>query len=215
MTCEQLCEQFKQILSKTKNNLGEEAFILAQCTDKLIIAKLSDYEFDFDKLFKHGFDIRIFSTKGEWHLFRASIDKEFAVRKVVEKENGDGITQKIWHGTVVSDPDAPEEQREYTKGKDGERKFYYYKDTENNGKDDRFFYDEEQFLDIDTTKKPNEQGVAATGGGRYQLPINNYNDAKIRIRNYCTYDEVGRSSVADWRIVKFVEGIKEDKHNEQ
>ena len=196
-------EQFKAKLLEAKNDLENDAFILAQRTNKLIIENLNNYEFDFDELSNHGIDIRLFSTKGEYHLFRATIDKEFSVRKVIETENENGtIIQKIWHDLDTTKEPEP---RKYTKEIDGEREFYYYKDTENNGKDDRFFYDEEQFLDIDTTKKPNEQGVAATGGGRYQLPINNYNDAKIRIRNYCTYDEVGRASVTDWRIVEFVE----------
>ena len=179
-------EEFESKLAEAKSTLGAEACILAQCTNKLIIKKLSENDLDFDELFRHGFDIRVFSEKGELHLFRASIDKDFCAR-------------------LVLDEDIDKEK----------------------------YYDQDQFLDIDTTKSDKLRELAkttthvpqtiqidkdksdklqklavATGGGEYHLPISNLNDAKIKIRNFVKYDEVGRAYVSDWRIVNFIEGGK-------
>ena len=151
-------EEFESKLLQAKSDLGADACILAQCTDELIIEELSEYDFDFDELFRHGFDIRVFSEKGELHLFRASINKDFIARFALD--------------------DA--------------------------GKD---YIDQCQFLDIDTSKLLQESAVA-TGGGEYHLPISNFKDAKIKIRNLVKYDEVGRAYVSDWRIVNFIEGGK-------
>lgn len=73
------------------------------------------------------------------------------------------------------------------------------------------YWDEEQYLDIDTQKtealqnnKENTFIVHATGGGRYQLPGVVYNqNPKVTIRNYLEYESDGRCYVKDWRIVKF------------
>ena len=180
-------EEFESKLLQAKSDLEPDVCILAQCTDELIIEKLSEYyDFAFDELFRHGFDIRVFSEKGELHLFRASIDKDFCAR-------------------LVLDEDIDKEK----------------------------YYDQDQFLDIDTTKSDKLRELAkttthvpqtiqidkdksdklqklavATGGGEYHLPISNFKDAKITIRNFVKYDEVGRAYVSDWRIVNFIEGGK-------
>jgi hypothetical protein len=61
--------------------------------------------------------------------------------------------------------------------------------------------DEEQYLDIDTTKnKNNSFNYTATGGGNYSLPINNAE--KLKIRNYVDYDEQGIAFISDFRIVE-------------
>lgn len=71
------------------------------------------------------------------------------------------------------------------------------------------YWDEYQYLDIDTakTKKMAEFGVVyATGGGRYSLPIVNYENAKIKVRNYLKYEEdTNQLHVSDWRLVGFEE----------
>ena len=66
------------------------------------------------------------------------------------------------------------------------------------------FYDEAQYLDIDTarTKKEADGWVYATGGGRYHLP----EEAKmILTRSYYRYDEEGIARKYDWRLVKFTD----------
>lgn len=68
-------------------------------------------------------------------------------------------------------------------------------------------WDEYQFLDIDTAKtnKMGESGIVyATGGGRYSLPIANYEDARVKVRNYLSYEEdTNQLYVRDWRLVDF------------
>lgn len=69
------------------------------------------------------------------------------------------------------------------------------------------YFDEMQYLDIDdnnSKKKGNYCSVTATGGGCYELPIENFRNAKIRIRNYVGYyKETGQAYITDWRLVGF------------
>ena len=75
-----------------------------------------------------------------------------------------------------------------------------------NGHSDNEYYDEEQFLDIDDTRMEGNT-VYATGGGRYNLPIERKKNARIRIRYYYgKYEETGHAYIKDWRVVNFVEG---------
>ena len=76
-------------------------------------------------------------------------------------------------------------------------------------KDPLHWWNESQYLDIDTdrTKKERDNGkldkgaVYATGGGKYPFPIEEYNDTKIRIRNYLGEDDdTGELYVKDWRL---------------
>ena len=105
-------------------------------------------------------------------------------------------------------------------------------------KDSLQVWDESQYLDIDVkrTKEAIKQGkiqegtVFATGGGKYPLPLERYEDAKIKadncpgedkdtdkykyakikVRNYLGEDpDTGELYVEDWRLVGLVEGEKE------
>lgn len=69
-------------------------------------------------------------------------------------------------------------------------------------------FDEEQYLDIDEKRSDElfakEYKVRATGGGSYHLPLSDYREAKVRIRNYVDYyEETGQAYVKDWRLVEF------------
>lgn len=81
------------------------------------------------------------------------------------------------------------------------------------------YWDVEQYLDIDTKQSVSKNldgtvTVYATGGGSYTLPeMNNYNDLKIKIRNYLDYGQDGSLYVKDWRIVGFVEVEENDTGN--
>lgn len=68
-------------------------------------------------------------------------------------------------------------------------------------------WDEYQYLDIDTVRSDPAAGIArATGGGTYPLPISDYADAKIQIRNYLEEDaDTGELYAADWRLIGFEE----------
>ena len=67
------------------------------------------------------------------------------------------------------------------------------------------YFDEEQFLDIDDERSKElfavEGKVQATGGGRYPLPLPDFRNAKVLIRNYVGYyEESGQAYVKDWRL---------------
>ena len=60
------------------------------------------------------------------------------------------------------------------------------------------------------TEKARQEGsiengkVFATGGGEYNLPIENYKNQKLKIRNYLGEDtETGALFIKDWRMVGF------------
>lgn len=85
-------------------------------------------------------------------------------------------------------------------------------------KDSLHIWDESQYLDIDDkrTGKSIKNGeiqkgtVFATGGGKYLLPLERYEDAKIKVRNYLGEDpDTGELYVEDWRLLGLVEGIEE------
>ena len=67
------------------------------------------------------------------------------------------------------------------------------------------FWDEWQYLDIDERRSKPEKGIAyATGGGKYELPLNDYTDIRIKIRNYLEYEEdTMQLYISDWRVVGF------------
>ena len=66
------------------------------------------------------------------------------------------------------------------------------------------YYDEAQYLDIDSlrTRKEDDGWFYATGGGRYHLPAP---ARMILVRNYFRYDEEGIARKYDWRFVKFTD----------
>ena len=72
------------------------------------------------------------------------------------------------------------------------------------------FFDEEHFLDIDSakTKKSNDGWIYATGGGRYNLPVQSAQ--KLVVRYYYKFDDNGIARKCDWRLMRF---RKEEKNN--
>lgn len=73
------------------------------------------------------------------------------------------------------------------------------------------FFDEVPYLDIDDTAvRKKENGtceVRATGGGRYELPVKEVQNLKLRIRNYVKYYEnSGQAYVSDWRMAGLERG---------
>ena len=76
------------------------------------------------------------------------------------------------------------------------------------------YYDQKQFLDIDSNRSKKEsskiQSVYPTGSNRaYTLPITDFNeDAAVTIRYYIDrYEESGQARVFDWRVVKIDGGV--------
>lgn len=72
------------------------------------------------------------------------------------------------------------------------------------------FFDEDQYLDIDTDKSAEhfqkDRRVRATGGGWYRLPYGEMEDARIKVRSYVSYDDFGQAFIRDFRLVMEEEG---------
>lgn len=86
----------------------------------------------------------------------------------------------------------------------------FIRDTSDYNEKEQYYYDEFHFLDIDTRKSKGAESVIATGGGKYSLPQDIFQeeddlkDAKVLIRNYVDYYEnSGQAYIYDWRIVRF------------
>lgn len=76
------------------------------------------------------------------------------------------------------------------------------------------YYDEAQYLDIDSsrTKEKNDGFTYATGGGKYHLP----NDAKMLLtRTYYKFDEDGVARKYDWRLVGFTNEEKREERGKK
>lgn len=75
--------------------------------------------------------------------------------------------------------------------------------------DDRLgdYFDDEQYLDIDAKRSANifteNKKVKATGGGSYSLPLTDFENVKLIIRNYLGYDERGHAYVKAIRLIDF------------
>ncbi len=86
-------------------------------------------------------------------------------------------------------------------------KEFVYREINDNSSETRDTFDEVQYLDIDTSKGHDNSYVFATGGGRYYLPVDRINDARIKIRYYVDrYPGTGQARVSDWRVVELMEG---------
>ncbi len=91
------------------------------------------------------------------------------------------------------------------------------RDTAENDRDYSDYYDEYQYLDIDTKRSEKsfreDRMVYTTGGGRYHLPLSSMEDVMVQIRMYFErYPETGQARVFDWRVVDFVreQEVKKD-----
>lgn len=79
------------------------------------------------------------------------------------------------------------------------------------------YYDENQFLDIDTTeshKAGNIWNIQAIGGGRYNLPesVGGIKDLTLKVRHYISkYKTSGKAYVSDWRCVGFYKDENEEE----
>lgn len=66
------------------------------------------------------------------------------------------------------------------------------------------YYDEWQYLDIDTTKGILDGEVTTTGGGMYKYLGSDYEHGKVRIRYYFgKYKDTWHARIEDWRVVEF------------
>ena len=85
--------------------------------------------------------------------------------------------------------------------------FKYIDDSLDYPDNKKDYYDDVYYLDIDDTYNNRDNDIVrATGGGKYELPIENKKNAGIKMRYYIQKNEVsGIAEVVDSRAVKFVE----------
>ena len=130
-----------------------------------------------------------------------ALTDEYIVDKWPMKVSFDGKEEKILEFRVFSDKGEMKLSRTDIGKVFSEREIFDDEDT-------RDSFDEDQFLDIDEKAGRSDEGmVYATGGGKYNLPLERIKDAKLKIRYYLgKYSKTGQVRVEDWRVVGFVEG---------
>lgn len=137
----------------------------------------------------------------------AALSDRYLVDRANSEVTVETIRANAWKALDIRVFDKNAEHRLFKTGI-GEKEFYQ-RSIEDQGMnaDQRDYYDEEQFLDIDETKECEESYVRTTGGGKYKLPLNNTQNAKIRIRYYVgEYESTGQARIMDWRAVELMEG---------
>lgn len=83
---------------------------------------------------------------------------------------------------------------------------FFYRVSDDTGLDDMDFIVNYQKLDINS-KQEKDHNLMTTVGGKYTLPINDENYAKVI--DYIEYDNDGMAMVADYRIAGFVKKQEE------
>ena len=86
--------------------------------------------------------------------------------------------------------------------------FCYYETNDTCLKPEIDYFDQQQILDIDTTKELEGNYVRSTGGGTYTIPKSIFGDklgrAAILIRHYFGVTPTGQAYIKDFRCVEFI-----------
>lgn len=130
---------------------------------------------------------------------------QFDIQRIETTDFGSEYLKNLFHKALEIRMFNPEREiRWFRSSIDKNLKCRERIDTEN--MDRLTYWDETQYLDIDDTKSNEaDQMVYATGGGIYSLPVKNYKNAKIRVRNYLSYEEdTMQIRISDWRLVDFI-----------
>ena len=137
---------------------------------------------------------------GEGYIIAMLTDRLYIQELDREQLDRDELYEKAMEIRMLNE----EEEVKWFRGADQKLQCRERKDQEDQ-MDPLFFWDEWQYLDINEQKSKPEKGIAyATGGGRYELPLKDYRDAKIKIRNYLEYEEdTMQLYISDWRIIGF------------
>lgn len=149
--------------------------------------------------FKAGFH-QALTRMGKGYIIAMLTDRLYI--QVLEQETLD--REALYEKAVEIRMFNEEEEVKWFRGADRKLQCRARNDREN-PLDPLFFWDEWQYLDIDERRSKPEKGIAyATGGGSYELPLNDYKDARIKIRNYLEYEEdTMQLYISDWRVVGF------------
>lgn len=86
--------------------------------------------------------------------------------------------------------------------------FCYYETNDTNLKPEIDYFDQQQILDIDTTKVLEGNCVRSTGGGVYTIPRSVFRGKKLGqaaviIRHYFGVTKAGQAYIKDFRCVEF------------
>lgn len=85
--------------------------------------------------------------------------------------------------------------------------FCYYETNDTDLKPEIDYFDQQQILDIDTTKVLEGNCVRSTGGGVYTIPKTVFGDnlekAAVTIRHYFGVTPTGQAYIKDFRCVEF------------
>lgn len=149
--------------------------------------------------FKAGFH-QALTRLGEGYMIAMLTDRLYI--QVLGQETPDG--EELYEKAVEIRMFNEEEEVKWFRGADRKLQCRIRNDREDRP-DPLFFWDEWQYLDIDGQRSKPEEGIVyATGGGSYELPLNDYKDVRIRIRNYLEYEEdTMQLYISDWRVVGF------------
>ncbi len=170
---------------ETASKIIAKGWIIAALTDDYIVDRWPLEERNMTNKEENVLEIRIFNETGECKLSRSDIGKEFAFRSIKDVLDKDSQVTTSW---VTYGEDDPQELK--------------------------YGFDEVQYLDVDEDKTINEREkkkidgyeVYTTGGGKYKLPLEKIEDAKLRIRYYLgKYKATGQTRIEDWRVVEFEE----------
>lgn len=183
---------------------------MAEDREKKEAYTLEEFGRDFRKCVSAVRNGYIFAETTEEIVFCCADSRadEERTAETVEKLFSQGLEIRIF--------DEESEAKWFRASVEKQFRFRERRDVKNSKKetDGLLWWDESQYLDVDTkrTQKARLQGrispgtVYATGGGEYPLPIEDYENVKIRIRNYLGKDtDTGELYAADWRLAGFGE----------
>lgn len=155
-----------------KEKSGEFSKFVALCTDRMAAADISAIDEVLSDA-AHLLDLRMFCEDSELHLFRSMMGHDFTYRLADDRI----IKEKVKdEGDFFSTPES-------------------------------YVLEVKQKLDIDTKNPPKTESryggktLRTTGGGVYELPINDEN--AVILVNYIRYDENGIGNAVDFRIKGF------------
>ena len=152
-------------------------------------------------------NVKEYFTEAEKNILNGYLIAALSDEYIVDKWPSDRMQEIIEREYLVLELRVfnPDCELKLSRGNIGSE--FKYRMLPNENTKDMDTFDEIQYLDIDDTVSLQDGKVQTTGGGQYNLPLNNKKNAKIKIRYYVgKYETTGQARVEDWRVVEFVEG---------
>lgn len=146
--------------------------------------------------------------------------KSCFLKWLLDEEDVEELRKKIDDDTRLLECRIFNEHMEYRVARTDLGRPWKERFADDNTEEYKHGFEESYYLDIDDKKSEEKQKgckhngsitVVATGGGKYELPLTEFKDMKIRIKNYVGYyEETGQAYVKDWRMAGFEKGEIED-----